>query len=845
MENKLYNPAAQPKDWLIGSFVARTQIFEKIFNDLLTGKMKYPEQHYLIQGQRGMGKTTLLLRLKYEVENTPELNEWLVPVFFNEESYDLTSLSNLWEKLLKYLDNLWDTGGVYYGKTSEFVSREDYEKKCFEFLISILKDKKKKLVIFFDNFGQLFLDNLKEKEQRRLREILMNCNDIRIVGASAVVLHDLHDYSKPFFEFFKIISLEGLNKDETLQLISKLQESSPSKIDIEKNKGKIETLAILTGGVIRTIMLIYEVILADEDGTALRDLETILDRITPLYKHRIEDLPVQQRKIIDVIAKRWDAISTKEIAENIREDGKPMATKLISAQLQQLEKNNVIEKKQTNTKNHLYQLKERFFNIWYLMRNGDRFDRCRVMWLTKFLEAWYDDNADIESFIKKHIELLKSGKYYVGSAMMVAEALANSTKLGYENKLMLVKATREILNEEQEKMFPKLSVEKEESAFLLFAENRFEESLHILRSLDYNSFRINTLLFSCYLNLKETEKAISSIEKNNKLKPYLLGLAYLQLADFNNAVKFLKEALKTDFGNVLPKAIIFKNLGDLYKFEKQDPVKAIQYYKEALNLVDDDLYKKIINTYIELEDYNNAEKIYLIAVEAELPEVGQELIEEYIFKFKDIKKASELISHWKVKDFDNGTYFFYAGLIAFLNPDGNEDKKAEQNLLKAKEIFEKNNNKSTHYKVACLFLLDIYVYGKNKIDAIKISNEIDATMMPEYTLKAIVYIWNNQFKAAFEAINQFMKIVSENESNDDHIELLLLLLLAKKQFHFTFKLFENNSLNFKDKYKPLYYALMNYLQDEYPNEYLKMGTELQQPVNDVMERIKELAIEYA
>ena len=56
--------------------------------------MKYPEQHYLVQGLRGMGKTTLLLRLKYEVEKSEGLNDWLIPVFFNEESYDLSSLSN-------------------------------------------------------------------------------------------------------------------------------------------------------------------------------------------------------------------------------------------------------------------------------------------------------------------------------------------------------------------------------------------------------------------------------------------------------------------------------------------------------------------------------------------------------------------------------------------------------------------------------------------------------------------------------------------------------------------------------------------------------------------------------
>src|SRR5690606_29546199 len=117
------------------------------------------------------------------------------------------------------------------------------------------------------------------------------------------------------------------------QLIERLQEKSEQKIDLRKAKGKIDTLAILTGGVIRTLMMVYQVLLEDQDGSALNDLETILDQITPLYKHRIEDLPVQQRRIVDVIAKNWDAISAKEIADRIREDGKRLQTKLVSAHL--------------------------------------------------------------------------------------------------------------------------------------------------------------------------------------------------------------------------------------------------------------------------------------------------------------------------------------------------------------------------------------------------------------------------------------------------------------------------------------------------------------------------------
>ena len=92
--------------------------------------------------------------------------------------------------------------------------------------------------------------------------------------------------------------------------------------------------------------------------------------------------PVQQ-EIVDVIALSWDAITTKEIADKIR-----MQSKEVSAQLNQLEKNGVINKIPVNKKNYMYQIKERFFNIWYLMRFGGEKEKYKVQWLVDFLENW-------------------------------------------------------------------------------------------------------------------------------------------------------------------------------------------------------------------------------------------------------------------------------------------------------------------------------------------------------------------------------------------------------------------------------------------------------------------------
>lgn len=848
IETTIYNPASLTKESLIDNFVVRTKVFEKIFEDLKTADMKYPEQHYLIQGQRGMGKTTLLLRLKYEVENTPDLRDWLIPVFFNEESYDITSLSNLWEKLLKYLDEFFETSEEYYNHTEQFVDQPDYEKRCFEYLLQVLDEKKRKLVIFFDNFGQLFLDNLKGNEQRRLREILMNCNDIRIIGSSAIVLSDLHDYSEPFYEFFKIIPLKGLDKDETFYLISKLQEKADLKIDLKKNKGKIETLAILTGGVVRTLMLVYEVLLADHDGSALRDLEMVLDRITPLFKHRIEDLPVQQRKIIDVIAKQWDAVSAKEIASFIREDGKALSTKLISAQLQQLEKNNVVEKKTTNTKNHLYQLKERFFNIWYLMRYGDRKDKRKVKWLTKFLELWYDDEAGFDFFLKRHIEHLQTGKYHAKSAILLLEALANSDKLNVMSLDQFINAASKILNDEQRRLLPDITKRKIVEALKLHKKREYDESIKILESISERGDKENLMLALNFVEKHDYEAGLDVLKtldcKDND-DIFMLAVLYFMCSNPKKSIEIIRHYKGKKDGNY------YGFIGEIL-YESGEFKEAKKMLIKALKLGNDRAHGFYVRVLIKLEEMEAAEE-YLLK-KTKNGGFEKELIEFYLFTDKSVRSFEKIENVFKSitkdvieKDCD---FQVYRALNLLIEADTSDNDLLEKEgiklLNKAKERYSDCKIKTKAFFLMYHLLVTYYINNKDKLAVTNFLGELGNDIKPTFELYGMfIRVWNSNYHSAIEDFNSYL-IAQDFKIADDGLKLvnnIFLLLLARKQYHSVIKIFNANK-NLKEIFKPTYYALMIFLKVEYPNEHLKMGKELKQPVQDVMTRIKEMKKEY-
>ena len=319
----LYNPNNLTQQELVDRFVIRKKEFQKIFKDIKNSNMKYPEQHYIIEAQRGYGKTTLLKRLYYEIKKDKDLKSRLIPVILPEEQYNIRKLFKLWEVAAQHLEMESDEFIGIHDEMDKYSGCEDFDDMCFKILEQKLKEKNKKLILLIDNIEGI-LKKFKLREQQKLREVLLTCAEIRIIGASSEILKFTFDYDKPFYDFFKQIKLKGLSSEETNEFLEKLGEIV-NKQDISEilksNKGKIEGLRRLTGGVPRVMTLFFDILISSS-GTLCKDLETLLDRVTPLYKQIMDGLSPVQQEIVDVILLSWDAITTKEISGKIRMQSK-------------------------------------------------------------------------------------------------------------------------------------------------------------------------------------------------------------------------------------------------------------------------------------------------------------------------------------------------------------------------------------------------------------------------------------------------------------------------------------------------------------------------------------------
>lgn len=660
-----YTPDEMSEDDFLKRFVVRLEIFQEIFDDIKSSDYSIPNQHYIIIGQRGQGKTSLLRKIQIEVKNDEKLSNFLLPIKFAEEQYQIRSLSRFWEEIADYLQSLYpDIFPTILDNMEEHFDDEDYELKAFLYLESSIKKSDKKLLLLIDNIDEL-IAKMSEKEQRQLREVLLSSSSFRIIGGSTKMLEQHYDYSKPFYEFFKIIKLKGFDKKESKKfLLSLAQEDKyKQKIEeiIENNPERIEVIRQLTGGVPRTLVMLFDIFL-DDSGDAFDDLLRILDEVTPLYKHRMDDLPTQLQEIVHTLAINWDGMLTNDIAKKTR-----IESKSVSAQLKKLERYEIIESKSIG-KNNIYKIKERFFNIWYLMRFGRKKDRQRVSWLINFLTSWCT-KEELEIKAVEFKDKIKNGVVKPLHAFYMTEAL-RYTDLNIETDLGL-----------------KVELES-------YLKNVGSSFCNQLSESD------NELLVKSF-----------ALEKENKIE---------------KAIDLLINSKRTS------ENIIF----NIYK-----------------------LYEKV-------HDYKNSEK--------------------YLQKFLN----------WSKEEFKNKILPFY-----IVN---NKYNKRVKEL-----IVEKYSIQYTSHEIVFNLFISFLVESE-------------------------------MFSESFDREIEFINSELEEEIKLHYVSLYIILLISEKQHYLAKKLLELKEYNLKEKLKPTWYALMTYMQDEYPNEIKKMGSELEESVNEIIKSIEEL-----
>lgn len=451
----LYGPGNLKPEDLVAGFVAREKTLAYFLDELrYQTRPGASPRHHLLIGQRGMGKTTLLHRIAIAIGEQPELAGQFVPLTFREEQYNVINLHVFWrngiESLLDWLERQGHAEAKLLEKDlNEVETAYERDRKAeaggdaaFRAFRRSCERLALRPVLFLDNLD-LILDALK-KHDWGLRDILQQGGGPLVIGAAAAYPKGLSDRKAAFFDFFRITTLERLETAEVracLQRLAQKRGEAGAKVAelLRRDPGRIAALTEMTGGNPRTLAVLYLLLESQAGEDAFADLEKLLDRMTPLYKARAEEAAPQARAVLDAVALAWDPVTANEVA---RDSG--LEVTVVNAQLSRLENDGYVEKVEVSGSGRSgFQMVERFFNIWYLMRHGSRRLKQRVQWLTGFLRGFYSP-GDRENLAR---DFLRSGNHQGRADVMLA--LSESVDDPIYRKALSHAAGRDLLRQSE------------------------------------------------------------------------------------------------------------------------------------------------------------------------------------------------------------------------------------------------------------------------------------------------------------------------------------------------------------------------------------------------------------
>ena len=377
----LYNPAAQDPEQLLAQFIDRKGLLERILAIMRGNTPDRPQQHLVLIGPRGMGKTMLLCAIKHSVERDDQLNADWLPLLFQEEQYGIGDLADFWLECLRHLPD-----GAQAANRLLADDPDDLAAQAQQAFFQLLDATGKRALLLVDNLNDIFAAIGDDQALHSLRALWMTDPRMMVIGAAPSYFEAITEVDQVFHDFFRSFSLERLTQAELedfLRRFAQILGDDAVLTVIDKAPERVAALRILTGGNPRLVKLGYRVLRDGLDGDLRHDLERMLDESTPFFKHRIDNLSKEARRTFDAIARRWDPVSVDDIRRELR---KPSNN--ISVQIKRLIDEGFVEEAYGNARKKSYQVSERFYNVYYLMRHS-REGRRRLRWLVGFMQTFY------------------------------------------------------------------------------------------------------------------------------------------------------------------------------------------------------------------------------------------------------------------------------------------------------------------------------------------------------------------------------------------------------------------------------------------------------------------------
>ena len=821
MDLTYFNANLQKESDFLMSFVARQRTLDFFLKQLRLVPASGAARHHLIVAPRGFGKTSLLRRIAIGVRTDEQLNTNFIALRFREEQHNVISLDVFWRNCLQSLaearedeeaspdeiaalDAAWGTHAPRQALTQE----EQDGEPAWQVLRTYCEQLQRRPLLLIDNLDKL-LEGLSSHHQWGLRKRLQSDDGPVLIAAASSYPSATHDQAAAFYEFFRIYPLDKLNDQEVFACLRNLAvhrgpAGQPVLTLLDKDPGRVVALNTMAGGNPRTLSVLYSVLESHMSADVLSQLSAMLDTFTGWYQARTEELPIQARAVFDALALNWDPMTAAALGLATGLD-----TPIVSSQLTRLEKAGYVEPVALSKRGKGrsgYQVSERFFNIWYLMRNGPRRARQSIFFLTKFLQSCFS-SAERRSHA---ISVLESGQ----SDPSYTLALASSFSGGRLRQQLLeqayIRSNDNGREGEYESIINELRNEGQRQSSAVA--RRPEKIEQLIRNYDDVIFRFGAATEPALR--KRVAKAL--VNKGSKLG--VLGQPEQEISVYDDIVARFGAATEPALRERVAMALV--NKGSMLDVLGQ-PEQAIAAY--------DDVVAR----------FGTAIEPALHARVAMVLE-GKALLLLKVERFDDSKSAYRDAIKW-----DSTIPQFYVGLGNLLLDFTGEISSAlavfESGLEK---VTNREDRVSLHANMAYAIALhdgDTLVARMHANSALK--DETDISPAGRWLLEALP-IWNERTDSDWPYIFEHIgkALTSEDPAlwidySDDMQRILWFVLANGQGPHFKRWMVD---AQYQNRYAPLYHAFVAALEGE--DHLLKINPETRQPAQiiyaGIVRRIK-------
>ncbi|MER2533330.1 MAG: MarR family transcriptional regulator, partial [Candidatus Competibacter sp.] len=403
--------------------VARAPLVQDTLEILRGSMSRNSKHHFLFIGPRGIGKTHLLSLIEDEITASADLAAHYVIARFPEESHRTLSFADFLLGLCEILGDILPDEPLWRD-LHQRLRTEDNDATIVDTLVPTIRrqnrERRRTVLVMLENLGEIFTRQIKKKTDiGALRKFFMDDNGCLLIATAPLHFDAITSVEEPFYDFFDVQILEDLSAAETVDLIRRNLEWE-QRNDLLQNfdtlRPKLLALYKMTGGNPRLTVMLYELIAHDAITEVRQQFQILLDRITPFYQSRLNDLPPQERAVLETMAVMRDQEKTPAAITARMRLSQPQTSSLLKRLTEARYLRSTPHSQ--DKRSRLYTIREGFFDIWLAM-NLSRGARERLPFLLDFFTLFY---PSIEERERKRAEL--RGQWGNGDAEQASDYLS-------------------------------------------------------------------------------------------------------------------------------------------------------------------------------------------------------------------------------------------------------------------------------------------------------------------------------------------------------------------------------------------------------------------------------------